>query len=167
MSDVTRRTVGLGAACLGLTTAVVVLLATVGSSEAHSSSSAILGEASGKLQAEYAITATPTAGGLDLPVSAEEATTAARAAVGAVEELPAGEPVLVRFTDEDYGEATDADSGDIRAYFADQEAWMISFEGAEMPIFGGFKYEGPTSYETTVVAFVDGHSGEFIEAVTI
>ena len=163
----TKRTVGLGAACLAVTTAIVVLFATMGSSETRSSSRAILGEASGDLQAEYGITATPIAGELDLPVGAEEAITTARAAVGAVEKLPAGEPVLVRFTDEDYGEATDGDSGDIRAYFADEEAWIISFEGADMPIFGGLKYEGPTSYETTVVAFVDGHSGEFIEAVTI
>ena len=79
-----------------------------------------------------------------------------------------GSASLVLFTDTAYGPETASDSGasQISPTFVNREAYAVLFSGVEVPVLGppGVK----SSYYTgTLVAFVDPHTGAFLESIAL
>lgn len=154
---------GIALAALGI---VLVVHPTDSGGTSPSGSSEVLAAAASELKSEYAITAEPVSSAL-VTVPPVDAVKIAQSTVGFTSDSPAGAPVLVEFTDENYGEDPDGDGKGLEPYFVKHPAWLVTFENVSVPILGPAGYTGPCTYEATVLVFIDATTGGLIEAVTL
>ena len=103
-------------------------------------------------------------------VSAQEAVAAAASTSKAPDAV-----VLVRFTDEQYGQQLQPDPRQpsrVVPEFADRLAWVVYFDSVEVPVLhpaigpSGNEYAGPESTNASIATFVDAKTGAVLESNT-